>query len=325
MKDIHHRDTEAQRRDELANPVQSSSHAASLLRFPLSPHLPPCLRASVVNVFSPAFTLIELLITIAIIALLISILVPGLRSTVSTARTTKCISNQRQLALAWSLYANDYREFALPAAYWQEQFIGSGPIVYWFGADAPDASPSSGIIMPYFNTNRAERSALECPEQPAGTYTPQTKNLKFSTTYGYNGYYLSPAMTPGWGAEIAFRPWRKLSDVSLPSTVFVFADTLLAGVNASSIPRSSALLDPPLLFSKYSGWQTNSSPTTAFRHGLKQKAAAFARVDGSAAQEIPSPDLLKRDSKGRLLGVGSLSKSPDPGYIPDWEQWQSTP
>lgn len=303
-KDLQHRGTQTPREMELVNPIRFS----------------PSLRPS-----SPAFTLIELLITIAIIALLLSILLPGLRSAVASARTTKCLSNQRQLTLAWSLYAGDYREYALPAAYWQEQYIGSGPIVYWFGADASDASPSSGILMPYFNTARADRSAFECPEQPSGTYTPQTKNLKFSTTYGYNGYYLSPEMTPGWGSQIAFRPWRKLSDITLPSSLFVFADTLLAGTNATSLPRSCALLDPPLLFSKYSGWQTNGSPTTAFRHGLKQKAAATARADGSASQQTPALDLLKRDNKGRFLGVGSLSKFPDPGYIPDWEQWQSAP
>ena len=268
-----------------------------------------------------AFTLVELLITIAIIALLLSILTPTLRATLAAARTAKCLSNQRQLAVAWSLYGNDFRDFAVPAAYWQTQFIGTGPVIYWFGADSPTASLSSGTLMPYLATARAERSALECPEQAAGTYTPQTQNLKVSTTYGYNGYYLSPEMTPGWAGEISFRPWRKVSDIVAPSSLIVFADTLLPGLNATTLPRSSALLDPPLLFSQSSGWQTNSSPTTAFRHGLKQKSAAVVRADTSAQAALTTPDLLKRDSKGRFLGTGSLSKTPAPGYVPDWEQW----
>ncbi|MGH7242231.1 MAG: type II secretion system protein [Phycisphaerales bacterium] len=278
------------------------------------------------NVFSrakryKAFTLIELLITIAIIALLLSILAPTLRGTIAASRTTKCLSNQRQLSMAWSLYAGDYKDYAVPAAYWQTEYIGSGPVVYWFGADAPDAAPSSGTLMPYLSTARAERSALECPEQPSGTYTPQTQNLKISTTYGYNGYYLTPAMTPGWAGEISFRPWRKVADIRTPSSLLVFADTLLAGVNATTLPRSNALLDPPLLFSQSSGWQTNLSPTTAFRHGVKLKSNVAAHADGSALISIPAPDLLKRDSKSRVLGTGSLTKTPDPGYVPDWEQW----
>ncbi|MBL8885037.1 MAG: hypothetical protein JNK16_00135, partial [Phycisphaerales bacterium] len=216
------------------------------------------------------------------------------------------------------------RDYAVPAAYWQTQFIGTGPVIYWFGADSATASPSSGTLMPYLATARAERSALECPEQATGSYTPQTQNLKVSTTYGYNGYYLSPEMTPGWASEISFRPWRKLSDIAAPSSLLVFADTLLPALNATALPRSTALLDPPLLFSQSLGWQTNNSPTTAFRHGLKQKSAAVVRADTSAQAAITTPDLLKRDSKGRPLGTGSLSKTPDPGYVPDWEQWPET-
>lgn len=324
MKGIYHRGTETQRREALSKAIGlSRSHRLTqALPFPSS-RLPLCLRASVVKVSSAAFTLIELLITIAIIALLLSILTPTLRGTLAAARTAKCHSNQRQLAVAWSLYGNDFRDFAVPAAYWQTQFIGTGPVLYWFGADSPTAPPGSGTLMPYLSTARAERSALECPEQPSGTYTPQTQNLKVSTTYGYNGYYLSPEMTPGWAAEISFRPWRKLADVRAPSSLLVFADTLLASVNAATLPRSTALLDPPMLYSQYSGWQTNSSPTTAFRHGLKQKSNVAAHADGSATQTIVPTDLLKRDSKGRFLGTGSLTKTPEPGYVPDWEQWPS--
>lgn len=323
MKDMHHRGTETQRSEGLRKAIVLSSfrHSSSLL---LSSHrIPLCLRISVVNAFSSAFTLIELLITIAIIALLVSILAPTLRGATAASRSAKCLSNQRQLVTAWSLYANDFKDLAVPAAYWQSQYIGSGPVVYWFGADAPDAAPSSGILMPYLATARAERSPLECPEQPAGTYTPQTQNLKVSTTYGYNGYFLTPAMTPGWADEIAFRPWKRLPDIRLGSSVLVFSDTLLASTSATSLPRSTALLDPPQLYSRSLGWQINSSPTTAFRHGLKEKANIAARADGSAAATIPAPDLLKRDSKGRTLGTGSLSKAPDPYYVPDWNDWKN--
>jgi prepilin-type N-terminal cleavage/methylation domain-containing protein len=57
-----------------------------------------------------AFTLIELLLVIGIIALLISILLPAIANARKTARTSVCLSNMRQLALAQVNYANQYRD-----------------------------------------------------------------------------------------------------------------------------------------------------------------------------------------------------------------------
>ena len=60
------------------------------------------------------FTLIELLVVIAIIAVLIGILLPALGSARQTSKTLLCLSNQRQLALGWSMYADDNRDVMVP-------------------------------------------------------------------------------------------------------------------------------------------------------------------------------------------------------------------
>jgi prepilin-type N-terminal cleavage/methylation domain-containing protein len=54
-----------------------------------------------------AFTLVELLVVIAISTILSSMLLPVSAKSREKAWITKCLSNQKQLTLAWVLYASD--------------------------------------------------------------------------------------------------------------------------------------------------------------------------------------------------------------------------
>src|SRR5262245_9220544 len=68
-----------------------------------------------------AFTLIELLVVIAVIASLAAILFPVFAQARATVRKAACVSNLRQIGLAFTMYAQDYDEILVP--HWQN---GSG-------------------------------------------------------------------------------------------------------------------------------------------------------------------------------------------------------
>lgn len=59
-------------------------------------------------IFADGFTLLELLIVIAIISLLLTVLIPGLGKARAMAKRISCQSNLRQLSIAWGLYFDDH-------------------------------------------------------------------------------------------------------------------------------------------------------------------------------------------------------------------------
>jgi general secretion pathway protein G len=86
-----------------------------------------------------AFTLVELLVVIGIIALLVSILLPVLGKARAQAQTLKCMSNLRQMGLAMHMYAGAYKGYLpYPTTMW------GGPTALWFNAVDPYLGALSG-------------------------------------------------------------------------------------------------------------------------------------------------------------------------------------
>jgi prepilin-type N-terminal cleavage/methylation domain-containing protein len=98
-----------------------NEHSCSRLR--------PQGRAKPPKTSCPAFTLIELLVVIAIIGILAALLLPVLTASKMRAASAVCLSNQRQLALAWEMYADDNNENIVSFNTWPNPAVYPPPAV----------------------------------------------------------------------------------------------------------------------------------------------------------------------------------------------------
>ena len=256
-----------------------------------------------------AFTLLELLVVVSIIALLMSMLLPGMQIVRDRARTARCAANLRQLGVAFHLYACDYSGRAMPLAYFQQW-----PITYWYGRECDEAGvdPTQGFVWPYLQNDLKDVGILECAAQPIGTFDRlQGTWRSITSTYGYNGYFLAPASTPGWAARIGRRPWQILDTMSQPQNVIVFGDTM---IDWNGQLKNCALVDPPMLYQGNGAWTVNPRPTTCFRHSWE---ANLAFADGHVSVKPPGDGLIQSFE----FRLGSVGRDNDPHYVPDWMDW----
>ena len=229
-----------------------------------------------------AFTLIELLAVMAVVALLAALVLPALSRSKGSAQRIRCFSNLRQLGVATQMYwdENGGNAFRFRGA------ATNGGDLYWFGWLARGSEgtrmfdPSFGALFPYLGGRGVE----VCPTL---NYALQPFKLKArGAAYGY-GYNLCLSAPVGL-------PPVNLGRVTRPSETAVLADA--AQVNNFQPPASP---DHPMLEEFYYV-STNANEATAhFRHSQK---AGVIFVDGHAGAEHPLPGSLDGRLSAQCVG-----------------------
>jgi prepilin-type N-terminal cleavage/methylation domain-containing protein/prepilin-type processing-associated H-X9-DG protein len=189
------------------------------------------------------FTLVELLVVIAVIAILASLLLPALGSAKVKAKAISCLSNMKQLGLACQLYAdeaNDRFPYNLGASeirqtVAQNQFLNwSSTVMDWEvqNPDNPSTSDNTNSVLltkggigPYISHSAG---VYRCPSdtvlsdiQSSAGWDKRVRSISMNAMVGDAGSFSKSGSNTN---NPDYKQFFKVSQVPKPSQIFVFIE-----------------------------------------------------------------------------------------------------